>query len=185
MKSARAGCFSRRAATLSCAVMLLTMSAAAPAANAVGEEPAVWRATVEFIAQDNASRPFKFLYFQTDYETAPLVGNSMADPGHREYKDLCGLSASDAKAMVSQLQAINADPVALDQAIAESGGLKIAKKKSPRRYVALSRVVFDPTNQYAWLAVDLGGSSGAILRLDKAAGQWSQTARCGGWRKSE
>jgi hypothetical protein len=46
-------------------------------------------------------------------------------------------------------------------------------------------VVFDPTNQHAWLAVDLGGVSGAIMRMDKVAGQWSKTARCGGWMKSE
>jgi hypothetical protein len=162
------------------------MSAALPAASAIGEEPAVWQAMVEFIARDNVSRPFKLLYFQTDFETAPLVNNSMADPIRREYKDLCGLSHSDAQAMVSQLQAVNAEPVMFEEVVAEPAGLKIVKKKNPRaRYVALSRVVFDPTNQHAWLAVDLSGSTGSIMRMDKVAGQWSKTARCGGWMKSE
>jgi hypothetical protein len=185
MKTARATCFSRRAAALSCAAALI-VNAASPAANAVADEPAVWQATVEFIARDNASHPYKVLYFQSDYETVSLVTNSMADPIRREYKDLCGLSASDARAMVSQLQAINAESVMFDEAVAEPAGLKIAKKKNPRtRYVALSRVVFDPTHQYAWLAVDLGGTTGSIMRLDKVAGQWSRTSRCGGWMKSE
>lgn len=161
------------------------MSATLPAGSAVGEEPAVWQATVVSIARDNASHPFKHLYFQTDYETAPLVTSSMADPGRREFRDLCGLSAAEAKAMVAQLQVVNADPVVFEEAVAEPAGLKIQKKKSPKRYVALSRVVFDPTSQHAWLAVDLGGTTGAIMRLDKVGGQWSKTARCGGWMKAE
>jgi hypothetical protein len=162
------------------------MNAASPAANAVGEEPAVWRAVAEFIARDNASHPYKLLYFQSDFETASLVNNSMADPIRREYKDLCGLSHPDARAMVSQLQAVNAEAVTVEDAVAEPAGLKIGKKKNRRaRYVALSRVVFDPTHQHAWLAVDLGGTTGSIMRMDKVAGQWNQTARCGGWMKSE
>jgi hypothetical protein len=185
MKSASSRNLSRKVAALSCASALI-ISAVASAANPVAEEPAVWQAMVAFIASDNASRPFKQLYFQSDFETAPLVNNSMADPIRREYKDLCGLSASDAKAMVSQLQAVNAETVMFEQAIAEPAGMKIAKKKNPKsRYVALSRVVFDPTNQHAWLAVDLSGTTGSIMRLDKVAGQWSKTARCGGWMKSE
>jgi hypothetical protein len=141
---------------------------------------------VEFIARDNASKPYRLLYFQSDFETSPLVTNSMSDPTRREYKELCGLSTSDARAMVSQLQAVNAEPVAFEEAVAEPAGLKIGKKKNPRaRYVALSRVVFDPSNQHAWLAVDLSGTQGSIIRLDKVAGQWSKTARCGGWMRSE
>jgi hypothetical protein len=88
--------------------------------------------------------------------------------------------------MVAQLQAVNAEPVMLDEAISEPAGLKIGKKKAPRaRYLALSRVVFDPSQQYAWLAVDLGGVAGSIMRLDKVAGQWSKAARCGAWVRSE
>ncbi len=178
--------FSQRIASFACGAALTMLTAASPAADAVGEERAVWKAIVEFIASDNASRPYRQLYFQTDFETTALITNSMADPTRREYKELCGLSASDSRAMVSQLQAVNAESVLFDEALAEAGDLKMVKKKHPRsRYVALSRVVFDPTNQHAWLAVDLSGGTGAILRLDKVAGQWSKTARCGGWMRSE
>ena len=178
--------FSQRTASFAFAAVLMMLASASPAADAVGEEPAVWKAIVEFIASDNASRPYRQLYFQTDFETTALVTNSMADPTRREYKELCGLSASDSRAMVSQLQAVNAESVSFDEALAEAGDLKMVKKKNPRsRYVALSRVVFDPTNQHAWLAVDLSGVTGAIMRLDKVAGQWSKTARCGGWMRSE
>jgi len=175
-------------AIVKCSAIALSMmlSAAAPAADAVGEEPAVWKALAEFIASDNTSRPFKVLYFQSDFETGPLVTSSMTDPTRREYKELCGLSVSDAKAMVAQLQAVNAEAVAFEASVAEPAGLKIGKKKAPRsRYVALSRVVFDPSNQHAWLAVDLGGVAGSIMRLDKVSGQWSKTARCGAWVRSE
>jgi len=187
MKTANVKGFTRKAAPFSCAaVLMMLLAPALPAAEAVGEELAVWKATVEFIVSDNTSHPFRQLYFQTDFETAPLVTNSMADPTRREYKELCGLSVSDARAMVSQLQAVNAEPVAFEEAVMEPAGLKLGKKKGPRsRYVAMSRVVFDPSNQHAWLAVDLSGTTGAIVRLDKVAGQWSKTARCGGWMRSE
>lgn len=176
---------SRRVAALTCAVALM-VSSTSPAGEAAGEELAVWKSMVDFIALDNASRPYKLLYFQSDFESAPLVTSSMADPTRREYKDLCGLSSSEARAMVAQLQAINSEPVTIEESIAGPAKLKIGKKKSPHaRYVALSRVVFDPGIEHAWVAVDLGGTSGAIMRLDKVAGQWSKTARCGGWLKAD
>ena len=165
-------------------MMLLT--ATSPAVEAAGEELAVWKAMVQFIVSDNASRPFRMLYFQSDFETGPLVTNAMADPTRREFKDLCGLSAADARAMVSQLQAVNAESVTFDEDVMEPAGLKVGKKKSVRaRYVAFSRVVFDPSNQHAWLAVDLSGTGGSIMRLDKVAGEWSKTDRCGAWVRSE
>lgn len=186
METADVKGFTRKAARLACAAVLMLLGATSPAAEAPPEEVAVWKALVEFIVSDNASHPFRVLYFQTDFETAPLINNSMADPTRREYKDLCGLSTSDARAMVSQLQAVNAEPVTFDEATMEPAGLKVSKKKSLRaRYIALSRVVFDPSNQHAWLAVDLSGTGGSIMRLDKVSGQWSQTGRCGGWVRSE
>jgi hypothetical protein len=174
------------ASLASAAALSLVATSALPAATPLQEEPAVWKAMVEFLATDNASKPYRQLYLQSDFETGPLVTNSISDPTRREYKDLCGLSNSDAKAMVAQLQAVNSESVPFEQSIAEAGDLKLTKKKVPKaRYVALSRVTFDPTNQYAWLAVDLSGTAGSIMRLDKVAGRWTRTAKCGGWVRSE
>ena len=178
---------SPRVASLACATALtMVATSALPAATPLQEEPAVWKAMVEFLATDNASKPYRQLYLQSDFETGPLVTNSLSDPTRREYKELCGLSNTDAKAMVAQLQAVNSESVPLETSIAEAGNLKLAKKKTPKaRYVALSRVTFDPTNQYAWLAVDLSGGQGAIVRLDKVGGHWTRTSKCGGWMKAE
>ena len=171
----------RVASLASAAALTMVATSALPAATPLQEEPAVWKAMVEFLAADNASKPYRQLYLQSDFETAPLIASSMADPTRREYKELCGLSNSDAKAMVAQLQAVNSESVPLQESIAEAGNMKLAKKKTPKaRYVALSRVTFDPTNQYAWLAVDLSGGQGAIMRLDKVGGQWTRIAKCGG-----
>jgi hypothetical protein len=173
-------------ASLVCAAALTMIATPARPAGALEEEPAVWKAMVEFLATDNASKPFRQLYLQSDFDTGPLVASSMADTTRREFRDLCGLSSADAKAMVAQLQAANAESVPFEESIAEAGKLKLTKKKVPKaRYVALSRVTFDPTHQYAWLAVDLSGTSGAITRLDKVAGQWTRTSKCGGWMRSE
>jgi hypothetical protein len=168
------------------AALTMFATSALPAATPLQEEPAVWKALVEFLATDNASRPFRQLYLQSDFGTASLVASSMADTTRREYRDLCGLSSSDAKAMIAQLQAVNAESVPFEESIAEAGNLKLTKKKVPKaRYVALSRVTFDPTNQYAWLAVDLSGTAGAIMRLDKVEGRWQRTSKCGGWMRAE
>ena len=173
-------------ASLASAAALTMVATPVLPADPRDEEPAVWKALVEFLAADSASKPFRQLYLHSDFETAPLVTSSMADTTRREYKDLCGLSNSDAKAMVAQLQAVNSESVPFEQSIAEAGDLKLTKKKVPKaRYVALSRVTFDPTNQYAWLAVDLSGTAGSIMRLDKVAGRWTRTAKCGGWVRSE
>jgi len=160
---------------------------AAPALPAVlAEEPAVWKAMLEFLATDNASKPFRQLYLQSDFATGPLVTNSMTDSTRREFKDTCGLSYPDAKAMVAKLQAVNAESVPFDESIADAGRLNLTKKKVPKaRYVAMSRVVIDPTNQYAWLVVDLSGTSGSITRLDKVDGKWTRVSKCGGWIRSE
>ena len=72
-----------------------------------------------------------------------------------------------------------------DKSAARQAGLRIGHKKLPRfRYLMLSRVVFASDNQRAWLAVDLNGETGAIMRLDKINGQWNKTHRCGGWVKA-
>jgi hypothetical protein len=38
---------------------------------------------------------------------------------------------------------------------------------------------------HAWVAVELNGSSGAVMRLDKVGNEWKKTDRCGGWIKAE
>jgi len=173
-------------ASLALATALTMLANPALPADALEEEPAVWKALVEFLATDNASKPYRQLYLQSDYETTPLVTSSMADTTRREYRDLCGLSSVDAKAMMAQLQTVNSESVPFEESIAEAGDLKLTKRKVPKaRYVALSRVTFDPTHQYAWLAVDLSGTAGAIMRLDKVEGHWAWTAKCGGWMRSE
>ncbi|HEU4778861.1 MAG TPA: hypothetical protein VFS58_03175, partial [Steroidobacteraceae bacterium] len=98
----------------------------------------------------------------------------------------CGLSRSEAVQMVYELETATSKRVELDKELAKSAGLKIGHKKNPRfPYVVLSRVVFGPDNRYAWVAVELNGSTGAVMRLDKIGGQWKKTSRCGGWIKAD
>ena len=149
------------------------------AAEESGEELAVWQAMAGVIARDNASRPYKQLYFKADFESAAMVSSSMSDPTRKDY---CGLSQPEAQVLVNELKTLSEDAIELDAAIAEQNGMKLGHRMHPRlRYVALSRVVFAPGNQRAWLAVDLSGTSGSIMRLDKVDGKWSWTSRCGGW----
>ena len=151
------------------------------AADSSAEELAVWQAMAGQITRDNASKPYKQLYFMSDFESAGMVSSSMSDPTRKDY---CGLSQPDAQALVSQLKTLSAEPVELDASIAEQNDLKLGHRKHPRlHYVALSRGVFDPSGQRAWLAVDLSATSGSIMRLDKVGGQWNWTSRCGGWLK--
>ena len=84
------------------------------------------------------------------------------------------------KDMVS-IKLINAVP-SRSTTIAKSNGFGVAHRKVPRlRYFAMSRVVFDPKNDKAFLAIELNGERGGIVRLDKVDGKWDRTYKCGGW----
>jgi hypothetical protein len=162
--------------------MLMALNAASAADKIASEELAVLQAMAEAINRES-SRPFERLYFESEFEGAPHVASSLANPDRKMF---CGLSREEALQLVSTLQAISIDPVELDKDLAKSAGLKIGHKKNPRfPYVVLSRVVFGPGNRSAWVAVELNGSSGAVMRLDKIGDAWSKTARCGGWLKPE
>ena len=146
-----------------------------------GDELAVWHAMADAIVRDNASHPYKQIYFKTDFGTAPMISSAMSDPDLEEF---CGLPRSEAQAMIGQLMIVNAEAVELDASIAERSGLRIGRKmERTMRYVAMSRVVFDPNNLRAWLVVDLSGGRGGIMRLDKVGGEWSWSSRCAAWVK--
>jgi len=167
-----------------CAVALLLMvSDVARSADAVaGEERAVLQAIAAIVNQDT-TRPYERLYFETQFGGAPHVASSLTNADRANF---CGLPREDALALVGKLQKITARRVELDKEMAKSAGLKLGEKQNPRfPYVVLSRVVFGPENQHAWVAIELNGSAGAILRLEKVGGEWKKTDRCGGWLKVE
>jgi hypothetical protein len=172
----------RKTAVLSCAVLLLVANVAQPGAAIVGEELAVLQAMAAIITRDSP-RPFERLYFESEFEGAPFVVSSIENPDRNQF---CGLTRSEARQMVYELETVTARPVEFDKEIAKAVGLKLGHKKNPRfPYLILSRPVFGPGNQYAWVAVELNGSSGAVMRLDKIDGEWKKTSRCGGWLKTE
>ena len=167
-----------------CAVpfMLMTVDVAWSAAPVAGEERAVLQSLAALVNLDT-TRPYERLYFETEFGGAPHVTSSLKNADRSSF---CGLSREDALALVAKLQKITAARVVLDKEMAKSAGLKLGEKKNPRfPYVILSRVVFGPGKMSAWVAIELNGSSGAIMRLDKVGDVWSKTDRCGGWIKAE
>lgn len=147
-----------------------------------GEELAVLQATAT-ILNEEARLPFDYLYFESEFSASAFVAESMSNPDRTEF---CGLSREEAQSLVDKLVELTEKPVEFDNALAKSAGLRVGQKKLPRfRYLMLSRVVFAPDLNQAWVAVNLNGMSGAILRLDKIEGRWTRTARCGGWYKLE
>jgi hypothetical protein len=165
------------------ALELPAASATRSPPHAAGDELAVWQAMAEAITRENDSRPYKLWYFQSDFTSASFISSAIADPDREQF---CGLSGQEVQAMISALKTVSATPVVLKEEVAEAVGLKVAHKKNPRmRYFAMSRVVFDPQGTRAWLSVELNGSRGSIVRLDKVEGRWNKTSRCGGWYMPE
>jgi hypothetical protein len=157
----------------------MTASAVWPPPKAEGEELAVWQAMAGTIYRENEAKPYKLWYAESDFAASSFIASALTDPDKEQF---CGLSATDVKTVITQLKNASLDPVQLDPDIAEAAGYKIAHKKNPRfRYIAMSRVVFDPSKQKAWLSVELNGERGSIVRLDKVGEQWTRTSRCGGW----
>ena len=160
---------------------LLAFDAAWSGASAVTEELAVVQAIAKLL-NDESSRPFDYLYFESDFSARKNVAVSMSDPDRTQF---CGLSRDEGLALVREITLLNLEPVEFDKSLARLAGLELGHKRFPRyRYIRLSRVVFAPGNQHAWLAADANGESGAIYRMDKVNGEWSRTARCGGWVKA-
>jgi hypothetical protein len=162
--------------------MFLTASPARSATALVGEELAVIQAMAAILTRDSA-RPFDFLYFEADFSARQYVISSLANPDRTQF---CGLSRDQAQSLVAELANLTDEHVEFDKSVAKAAGLSIGHKKLERfRYLTLSRVVFAADMQHAWLAADLNGESGAMFRLEKVAGEWNKTARCGGWMKTE
>jgi hypothetical protein len=162
--------------------MLMAIDTAWPATAVAGEERAVLQAIAAMVNLDT-TRPYERLYFETEFGGVPHVTSSLTNADRSNF---CGLSREGALALVANLQKTTAVRVALDKEMAKAAGLKLGEKKNPRfPFVILSRVVFGPDTLHAWVAVELNGSAGAILRLEKIAGEWKKTDRCGGWLKVE
>ena len=162
--------------------MLVAAGSVAHASEPVlGEELDVVQSLATIINND-AGQSFDFLYFESDFSTSAHVASSISNPDRTQF---CGLTRVQAQAVVSEIEALNTTPVEFSNDVAKAAGMKVGHKKLERfRYLMISRVIFYPDNQHAWLAVDQNGETGALLRLEKVNGQWNKTARCGGWIKS-
>ncbi len=167
--------------TAALAALVLTTGIARSSPALVGEEMAVIQAMAAIMSQD-ATRPFDFLYFESEFPARPFVTSSMANPDRTAF---CGLTRDQGQSLVRELVDLTSEPVEFDKAVAKAAGLSLGHKKLERfRYLTLSRVVFAPDKQRAWLAVDLNGESGAVFRMDKQGNGWSKAARCAGWVKT-
>jgi hypothetical protein len=176
---------SRISAGIAClaALAFTTAHAARAEVQPSVDELAVWQATAKVVARDYMSTPYKVWYFQSDFTSASFIATALIDPDRER---VCGLSGPEARELISELKSASAEPMKLEKSFAQSAGFGIAYRKIPRqRYFAMSRVVFDPAGQSAWLSVELNGERGFIARLDKINGQWSKTASCGSWYMPE
>ena len=167
--------------SLACALLTLA-TVARPAAGLIGEELAVVQAMAAIITRD-AERPYENLYFASEFDGAPFVMTAIENP---DRNDFCGLTREGALHMVNELEIATSTRVQFDRETAKVAGLKLGKRKDARfPYLVLSRPVFGPGREYAWVGVELNGSRGAVMRLDKINGEWTKTSRCGAWVKSE
>ena len=167
--------------SIACALLTLA-TVARPAAGLIGEELAVVQAMAAIITRD-AERPFENLYFASEFNGAPFVMTAIENP---DRNDFCGLTREGAVHMVNELEIATSTRVQFDRETAKVAGLKLGKRKDARfPYLVLSRPVFGPGREYAWVGVELNGSRGAVMRLDKINGEWTKTSRCGAWVKSE
>lgn len=165
----------------SVAALFLFASDARCGAGAITEELAVVQAIAKILAGES-SRPYDYLYFESEFAARRNVAASIADPDRSQF---CGLTREEGLALVKEITFLNMEPVEFDKPTAKVIGLSLGHKQFAKfRYLKLSRVVFGADQQRAWLAADLNGESGAIYRVDKVNGEWSKTARCGGWVKA-
>ena len=161
---------------------MLVSGVARPGTVLVGEELAVLQAIASIVTRD-ASRRLELLYWESEFKGAPFVTVSLENPDRDQF---CGLSREEALKVVRALANVSSIPAKFDSLTAKAAGLKLGKRKDPRfPYVVLSRPVFGPENRSAWVALEVNGTSGSVMRLEKSDGEWRKASRCGGWIRSE
>jgi hypothetical protein len=162
-------------------LLMLAAGVARPGTAAVAEELAVVQAIAKLLNVESMT-PFDYLYYESRFSARKNVAASLSDPDRTQF---CGLTRDEGLAMVREMTFLDMEPVEFDKSTAKVAGLGIGHKQLERfRYIRVSRVVFGPDQTKAWIAADLNGESGAVYRLDKTNGEWSRTARCGGWVKA-
>ena len=133
------------------------------------------------ILNRDASESYDYLYFESDFS----AGSHIASSPTRTARSFVASRVPRRNRWSPNSRRSARSPWNSTNHAARQAGLRIGHKKLPRfRYLMLSRVIFAPDNQRAWVAVDLNGETGAIMRLDKIDGQWNKTHRCGGWVKA-
>ena len=163
-------------------MFLVSNLSSAGTAALLAEEAAVIQAMAAIMNQES-TRPYDFLYFESDFAARPHIASSMANPDRTQF---CGLSRDEGLNLVKQLAQLSSEPVVFDKDVAKPAGMAIGHKRLERfRYLSLSRVVFAPDKLHAWLAADLNGETGAVYRLDLVDGTWKKSERCGGWLRAE
>ena len=161
---------------------MLVAGVARPGSVLLGEERAVLQAMAT-IASHEAKRPLEILHFESEFDGAAFVKIALENPDREEF---CGLSRPEALKVVQALVDVTAIHVKFDNDTAKAAGLRLGKRKDPRfPFVVLSRPVFGPENQSAWVAVEVNGTSGGVMRLDKSDGEWKKTSRCLAWIKTD
>jgi len=162
--------------------MLAASGAARPGTVLVGEELAVLQAMAAIVTHDS-TRHLEMLYWESGFEGAPFVTVSLENPDRDQF---CGLTRPEALKVVQALSNVSSIPAKFDKETAKAAGLKLGKRKDPRfPYVVLSRPVFGPENRSAWVGVEVNGTSGGVMRLEKSDGEWKKSSRCGAWIRAE
>jgi len=163
-------------------LLMLTAGVARPGTVLVGEELAVLQAMAAIVSHD-ATRPLELLYWESEFDGAPFVTVSLENPDRDQF---CGLTRPEALKVVQALANVSSIPAKFDKETAKAAGLRLGKRKDPRfPYVVLSRPVFGPENRSAWVGVEVNGTSGGVMRLEKTDGEWKKASRCGGWIRSQ
>ena len=173
---------SRLASVIGAGIATLCMAAStAVSADSVSDRELEVIEAMAAILNRDASESYDYLYFESDFSAGSHALLAVRPGPHTVLwpHALRGAIAGH-RTRDGQREAVE-----FDKSAAKQAGLRIGHKKLPRfRYLMLSRVIFAPDNQRAWVAVDLNGETGAIMRLDKIDGQWNKTHRCGGWVKA-
>src|SRR4051812_1580274 len=84
-----------------------------------GDELAVWQAAATAVAEEQAERPIKVWYYESDFSTETYLSSAISDPDRPDY---CGLGYEDAKSMFAQLKEVSTVTVVLNSDMVEAAG---------------------------------------------------------------
>lgn len=147
------------------------------------EEHKVWRAAAEHVREQESGSvsdpgPLPILS-RTSF---PRFLSAVSQLNASAKGNSCGLSPGDAAGLIEKLVELNSREVSTRPAFTGDPLFRLTDTRPEEGdHLGISQVIFSDDRQTAYLNLDIGGMSGAIVKMQIEKGEWRYVVGCAEW----